>query len=174
MTIYLDKDYFARPDSDLLGYVGEHQSRKVALCGYETEGADSYRLRIEYSDEVSYEIDITQGECIIDGSVLRSPQKVKAQLYALRAVNDSYELVKKSQVFLLAIKPSLSGEPAPIPTYEQAQSLLDEILEYIAIYGSYNALTDKPRINNTELVGNKTLGDIGIINITSAELAAMW
>ena len=175
MTITLSENYYATLDDTLLGYCGEHRARKIIFQGLAVEGADHYKLRFCYKDHTSYEVDITEGEYIIDGSVLRAPQRIKAQIFAVKlSENEGYELVRKSQIFELEIKPSLCGEPAPIPTYEAAQEYLDEILDAIDENNNYDRLLNKPQINGHTLEGDKTFEELGIEPITSAELAAMW
>lgn len=61
MIITLDKTYYARVDSSLLGYIGETESRTITLQGYQADGADRYILRLSYPDGVQYDVDITDG-----------------------------------------------------------------------------------------------------------------
>ncbi len=178
MKISLSDAYYAVTDTKLLGYIGEHKARTITFEGLEVEGAERYKLRIEYKDMVSYEIDISSGSYVIDGSLLRSIQTVKAQIYALKSGDEGYELVKKSNIFELEIRPALENEPAPIPTYESAKEYLDEILDYIGGGGggdgNYNSLANKPKIEGNTLEGDKKFEELGLQVITSAELAAMW
>lgn len=127
MTLYLSEKYFIRQDIRLLGYVGENNSREITVCDYEVEGADSYRLMIEYADGVAYELEILDGKVTLNASVLRIAGEVNLQLHALKKNGDTYEYVKKSNIFKADIKDSITDEVAPIPTPEVAQSILDEI-----------------------------------------------
>lgn len=178
MKISLSDAYYAVTDTRLLGYIGEHKARTITFEGLEVEGAERYKLRIAYKDMVSYEIDISSGSYVIDGSLLRSIQTVKAQIYAVKSGDEGYELVKKSNIFELEIRPALKNEPAPIPTYESAKEYLDEILDYIegggGGDGNYNSLANKPKIEGNTLEGDKKFEELGLQVITSAELAAMW
>ncbi|MBR1663489.1 MAG: hypothetical protein IJ696_04085 [Ruminococcus sp.] len=133
MTIYLDENYFARPDHNVLGYVGETDSRSIYIQGLETDGADSYSIVICYDDGVKYELDITDGTLTVGGSLLRSAQTVSCQILAKAAVEgtNAYRYVKKSNIFPLDILDSIEGEPAPVPSYEQSLSLLDVIRKTI-------------------------------------------
>ena len=163
-------------DEPILGYIGEHNARTITFENLSVEGADHYRLRIEYTDRVSYEVEISEGSYTVTGSLLRSVQKVKAQIYAVKTDENGYELVKKSNIFHLVILPSLRGTPAAIPSFEASKSYLDEIMGYVdrGEYGDYTTLAHKPSIEGEELLGDKTLEDFGLESITSAELAAMW
>lgn len=91
------------------------------------DGADSYKMRLTYSDGITYDVDITSGKYIIDGSLLRIIGDVKVQILAYAVSGEQYSLVKKSNIFSLFVKPSLGGEPAPIPTYEEALEALDKL-----------------------------------------------
>ena len=130
MTISLNSRYEAAMDFKVIGYVGETNSRTIVFEGYETDGADCYKMRIEYPDGISYEVDITDGSYTVGGSVLREECRIKCQILALKADGEEYTLVKKSDVFTLNIKRSLDGEPAPIPTYEQSVGALDKMLAH--------------------------------------------
>ena len=143
MTISLSAAYYASTDTALLGYVGEHHARTIHINGLDTDGADRYKLRIEYADGVSYEVDITGGEYLIDGSLLRSPQTVRAQIYALKTNGDNYELVKKSQIFTLKICPALESSPAPIPTYEASREIADKLMDAGIIADKTEVITDE-------------------------------
>lgn len=134
MIIVLDNDYYAKPSSTLLGYVGEQQSRRVKIENYYTENADLYSVIFEYEDGVKYEVDFHYGEFEVTASLLRSPQKVKCQILAKAVIQgtDAYRLVKKSNIFLLDIGKSIEGEPEPVPDYEETLSLLDKIRQMIS------------------------------------------
>lgn len=45
MEIYLDDSYYIGVDYNLLGYVGEHESRTIELVNYAVDGANTYRYR---------------------------------------------------------------------------------------------------------------------------------
>lgn len=139
MTIYLDKDYFAKPDSNVLGYVGETDSRTVNIKGLDVDGADSYSVVFCYENGNKYELEISDDKFTVGGSLLESAGTVSCQLLAKAAVEGTsvYRFVKKSNIFPLDVLPSVEGEPAPVPSYEQSLSLLDEIRK--AINGSISA-----------------------------------
>lgn len=127
MVIRLSEDYRASADDKLLGFIGETSARRITLSGYLCEGANAYSMVVDYGDGVSYELDMTDGSHLIEGSLLRREGSVLCQVLAKAFEGDSYNLVKKSNVFELYIAQSLDGETAPIPTYEEALSVLDEI-----------------------------------------------
>ena len=148
MIIDLNADFYAKPDTHLLGYVGETQAREIAFNGLSVDGADFYKMRLTYSDGVTYDVDITSGKYIIDGSLLRIIGNVKVQILAYAVSGEQYSLVKKSNIFLLYVKPSLGGEPAPIPTYEEALEALDKLNNKIIIddFGNF------PEVGNKETI----------------------
>ena len=130
MTISLDRDYRASADSRLLGFIGETGSRVISLSGYQCEGADSYSLIVDYGDGVSYELDMTGGSHTVEGSLLRREGSVLCQVLAKAVSGETYSLVRKSNVFELYILKSLGEDTIPIPTYEEAIGVLDEIKKY--------------------------------------------
>lgn len=128
MKITISENYTAYADNDLLGYIGETKARVIEVVQPEVEGADTYRLRFEYSDKVVYDVPIEEGKVIVTGSLLREVGNIKSQWIAAKADGDSYTLVAKSQVFDLKIGDSISDDVAPIPTYEQSIEALDKAL----------------------------------------------
>lgn len=127
MEIKLNSDFaFVGADSHILGYIGETNARTINFAGLSVDGADFYKMQIDYPDNVSYEVDITAGSYTVDGSLLRMPCKVKCQILACKSDGDKYTLVKKSNTFTLDVKKSLSEEA--IPTYEQSVDALEQIL----------------------------------------------
>lgn len=128
MIITLDKTYYARVDSPLLGYMGETESRTITLQGYKADGADRYILRFSYADGAQYDVDITDGEYTVQASLLRAAGNVKCQVLAVKSTGaETYEYVKKSNVFVVTIKPSAGGD-TPVPTYEETVAVLDKVL----------------------------------------------
>ena len=129
MNVYLDSDFFAKPDRNILGYVGETNTREVVFNALRLNGADSFSCMIEYEDGVKYEVPVENSSFRVTGSLLRYPQKVKCQVLAKAQIEgtNTYRLVKKSNIFILDIMPSIDGEPEPVPSYEQSLSLLDRI-----------------------------------------------
>lgn len=128
MEIMISEDYTAYPDSDLLGYKGETNVRAIEITQPEVEGADTYRLRFEYSNAV-YDVPIVDGKVIITASLLCDVGQVKCQWIATQADGDNYTLVAKSNVFALSIGDSISDDVAPIPSYELSKSISDKVLE---------------------------------------------
>ena len=98
MIITLDKTYYARVDSPLLGYIGETDSRTITAQGYQAEGADRYILRFSYADGAQYDVDITDGEYTVQASLIRAVGNVKCQVLAVKSTGaDTYEYVKTVQ-----------------------------------------------------------------------------
>lgn len=127
MRVTIDENYTATPDNALFGYMGETNSRPVTFNGLTVDGADSYSLVIEYADGTAYEVDITDGTYTPTASVLHRSGRAQCQIHAKRQNGDSYELVKKSNVFGVYIGNSVTDDVAPIPSYEEALSVLDQI-----------------------------------------------
>lgn len=128
MKIYIDENiYRAEPDSELLGYIGETNARTIEFEQPDVTGADSYRLRLRYSDNAVYDVPIIDNKIIVTASLLREVGYIECQWIATKANADTYNLVAKSQIFNLIIKPSISDDVAPIPPYEYALDTLDRI-----------------------------------------------
>lgn len=128
MKIYIDENiYRAEPDSELLGYIGETNARTIDFDQPIVESADSYRLRLRYSDNAVYDVPIIDNKIIVTASLLREVGYIECQWIATKANADTYNLVAKSQIFNLIIKPSISDDVAPIPPYEYALDTLDRI-----------------------------------------------
>lgn len=62
---------------------------------------------------------------------------------------------------------ALAGELTP------AESSLQGGLSQQAMARDYNDLSNKPKIESTELKGNKSLDDIGVLKMTNADLAGL-
>lgn len=129
MKITISENYTAYADNDLLGYMGETNARVIEVDQPEVEGADTYRLRFEYSDKVVYDVPIDEGKVIVTGSLLREVGDIKCQWIATNSDSDNYTLVAKSNVFTLSIGDSISDDVAPIPPYELSKSIADKVLE---------------------------------------------
>jgi hypothetical protein len=130
MKITLTAAYFATPNTTLLGYMGETNSREITFEGLAAEGADGYKLRVSYSDGVQYDVEIEDGKCVITGSLLRDVGYVTLQVLAVAYEGENFTYVKKSNIFRAEVKESIEGEPAPIPTYEEAVTALEKVLTY--------------------------------------------
>ena len=125
-----NNSYTANVSDRLLGYQGETNAREIQFSGLEVEGADVYKMRVQYDDGVAYEVDITRGSYSVDGSLLRVKGYANCQIFACKTDSDGkYTLVKKSNIFKLEIKDSLNNNIKPIPTFEQAGEALDKVLK---------------------------------------------
>lgn len=142
MEIMISEDYTAYPDSDLLGYKGETNVRIIEVAQPVVEGADTYRLRFEYSNAV-YDVPIVDGKVIITASLLCEVGQIKCQWIATKADGDNYTLVAKSQIFELKIGDSISDDVAPIPPYELSKSTADKVLEAESNALEYAKQTEK-------------------------------
>lgn len=128
MKITISENYTAYADNDLLGYIGETKARVIEVVQPEVKGADTYRLRFEYSDKVVYDVPIEEGKVIVTASLLRKVGTVNCQWLAAKADGDNHTLVAKSQIFELKIGDSISDDIAPIPPYELSKSIADKVL----------------------------------------------
>lgn len=161
MKISLDENYYARTDVTTLGYVGETNARIIAIEGYQCNGADSYKMRLSYPDNVAYDVDISGGTYTIDGSILRRVGDVYVQILACRQNGDTYEYVKKSNILTLHICRSLNGNVASVPTYEQSVGALEKLFEIDKkITNSADALDDAITAANTAKTDLQTVTDV--------------
>ena len=122
MKIKIDDNYYAQSDFSDLGYLGETNARVIDVEQPTVDGADTYRLRFEYSDGVVYDVPIVDNKLTVESSMLRYVGDVSVQWVATQ----DNRLVAKSNVLALHIKDSL-GDSEAIPTPEQSVSALDEI-----------------------------------------------
>ena len=129
MKLIISENYRAYCDSSLLGYQGETNARTIKVAQPHIDEATAYRLIFDCGNDVIYEVDVTDGEYIVDGGLLINVGTVKCQWQAVKLVGDAYELVAKSNIIEFEVKPSIQGDVAPIPTYEQSKSALDEVLQ---------------------------------------------
>ena len=133
MKIYIDENiYRADPDSELLGYMGETNARTIEFEQPIVEGADTYRLRLQYSDGAIYDVPIVDNKMIITASLLREVGEIQCQWIASKSNGDTYDLVAKSQIFNLIIEPSISDDIVPIPSYELAKATSDKVLTAVS------------------------------------------
>ena len=129
MNLIITNQYMAYTDARLLGYQGETNARTIKVAQPHIDEATAYRLIFDCGNDVIYEVDVTDGEYIVDGGLLINIGTVKCQWQAVKLVGDTYELVAKSNIIEFEVKPSIQGDVAPIPTYEQSKSALDEVLQ---------------------------------------------
>lgn len=147
VKIYIDENiYRAEPDSELLGYQGETNARTIDFDQPIVEGADSYRLRLQYSDNAVYDVPIVDGKLTVTGSLLREVGEIECQWIATKSNGDTYDLVAKSQIFNLIIEPSISDDIMPIPSYEIAKAVSDKVLSAVE-----NVQSAVDKINSIDL-----------------------
>ena len=147
MKIYIDENiYRAEPDSELLGYMGETNARTIDFDQPIVEGADSYRLRLRYSDNAVYDVPIIDNKIIVTASLLREVGEIECQWIATKSNGDTYDLVAKSQIFNLIIEPSISDDIMPIPSYEIAKAVSDKVLTAVS-----TVQTAVDKINNIDI-----------------------
>ena len=132
MNLIITNQYRAYTDTQLLGYQGETNARTIKVAQPHIDEATAYRLIFDCGNDVIYEADVTGGEYIVDGGLLINVGTVKCQWQAVKLVGDTYELVAKSNIIEFEVKPSIQGDVAPIPTYEQAKSIIDNFAVQIA------------------------------------------
>lgn len=129
MHINLNEDYNVAVDKALLGYLGETNSRPITFEGLEVEEADTYAMLIKYGEGAgsTYEVPITNNKMIVTAGVLYKAGDVRCQIVAKKFSGNEYKFVKKSDIFNLRVGNTLS-DVGEIPTPEESQSLLDQIL----------------------------------------------
>ena len=141
--IYIDENYKVYIDSDLLGYQGETNARTIKVEQPTVYGADTYRLRLQYSDGSIYDVPIVDSELVVTASLLREGGEVNAQWLATKSNGNKYDLVAKSQIFELKIEPSISDDVAPVPPYEIAKEISDKVLSAVEdVQGAVDKLKD--------------------------------
>ncbi|MGN1132820.1 MAG: hypothetical protein ACI4RN_00020 [Oscillospiraceae bacterium] len=144
MNITITSDYKAYADGDLLGYLGETNSRFIDVEQPTVDGADTYRLRFSYNDDVIYDLPIIDGKVTVTASMLRYTGDVSVRWLATKvnADNSGYDIVAKSNAIMLSIRTAFINNP--IPTPEQAVTVLDEILNLQdTIEGNAQIATEK-------------------------------
>ncbi|MGN1133723.1 MAG: leucine-rich repeat domain-containing protein [Oscillospiraceae bacterium] len=130
MKIYISDSFTAACDSDnILGRIGETNSRTVEVEQPDVEGADSYRLRFCYDDDVIYDVPLNNGELTVSASLLRYAGIVNCVWIASKALGEGYQLVAKSNSVALEIQASTDGSEA-VPAPEVQTNLLDKCQEY--------------------------------------------
>lgn len=71
MKIKINNSYHISISSKLLGYQGETNARTIEFEQPDVTGADSYRLRLRYSDNAVYDVPIIDNKIIVTASLLR-------------------------------------------------------------------------------------------------------
>lgn len=142
MKITVNDNFIATKNFKLLGYLGETNVRTIEITHPVVEGADTYRLRFEYSNAV-YDVPIVDGKVKITASLLCEVGQIKCQWIATKSDGDNYTLVAKSQIFELKIGDSISDDVVPIPSYELSKSISDKVLEAESNAKKYAAQTEK-------------------------------
>lgn len=120
-----EESYKAILDNELLGYIGETNSRTIEFEQPTVAGADSYKLRLRYGDGAIYDVPIVNNKVIVTSSLLRQVGYIDCQWVAIKIINSTHTLVAKSNIFKMKIAESL-GETA-IPSYEAAEAKLKEV-----------------------------------------------
>ncbi len=128
----------------IIGYRGETQARTLRIDHEQIEGCE-YRLYISYADDEVYEAELINGEYVVDGSILGHDTVTLQWAAVQRGESGDYTLVKKSEVWTMAVGDSIDGTSVPIPTYEASQSMLDRLADALA------DATD--RLNNGDFTG---------------------
>ena len=71
LKIKINNSYHISISSKLLGYQGETNARTIEFEQPDVTGADSYRLRLRYSDNAVYDVPIIDNKIIVTASLLR-------------------------------------------------------------------------------------------------------
>ncbi len=137
MKIYISDKFTAACDSDnILGRIGETNSRTIEVEQPEVEGADCYRLRFCYDDDVIYDVPLIDRKLKVSASLLRYAGTVSCVWIASKVVGEGYQLVAKSNSVTLEIQESTDGSEA-IPAPEIQSDLLDKCQSYSVSASKY-------------------------------------
>ena len=137
MKIKIDSQYKVTKDFDILGYMGETNSRIIDVIQPCVNDADTYKLRFEYRDGEVYNVPIRDNKVVITASLLREVGIVNVQWTASRTIAGEYILVAKSRVFQLAIKPSIRDDYIPVPpSTNKIERILAALERALATYNN--------------------------------------
>lgn len=114
-------------DFSSIGYLGECNSRTIYVTQPKVDDADSYCLRLTYSDNVTIDVPIVDNKILITASLLREVGEIECQWIASKSNGTTYDLIAKSQVFSLQIERSVSDETSSIPPVDFTISTFDKI-----------------------------------------------
>lgn len=134
--------------SDIIGYNGENNGRTLVFHHPEMYGC-RYELWIDVGNESPYSVRIDDDRYEVSASLLSSGE-VTLQWRAMQDVN----LIAKSAKWTMKVGESISGDPVPIPTYEQSETLLQMLFTNV---NSVTARADAGEFNGAK--GDK--GDKG-------------
>ena len=158
MKVTLDADYNATISDTVIGYQGEIAGRTIRLYGAVEENEGDYtKLRAELSNTNVYEIlfhntdkKIDESgksyyERVVDASLLAAMGVARCQIIT---ANKSGQYIKKSQIFQIKTMGSL--EDGGIPTYEESQSALDDVLKKVDLASEYAEKSEEQANISTE------------------------
>ena len=140
--------------SDVLGIKGEGNARRLVFMDTPLYSGASYEVWFDVGAQTPYSSLITNGKCIVPSSVLAA-DTVDVQWVAIKEM----QIMAKSQIFTMRVLESLDDENMPIPTYEDAQTVLQDITSIIDTDGAKNSVFVKK--NSSQRKGEwKSLSDI--------------
>ncbi|MGN0661109.1 MAG: hypothetical protein ACI4JX_05245 [Oscillospiraceae bacterium] len=111
--------------TDVIGYNGENNGRVLVFDYPEIDGC-TYELWIDAGNESPYSVSIDSGRYEVGASLLNAGE-ITLQWRAMRDVN----LVAKSAKWKMRVGESISGDPVPIPTYEQSETILQMLFSNV-------------------------------------------
>ena len=123
--------------SNVLGIMGEHNARTLVFNAPVYEGS-TYEVWFDVGEASPYSASVKDGKCVVPASVLIK-ETVSLQWVAVKGT----EIMAKSQVFDMVVLESLDEDVLPAPTYEQAQTLLQQITSIIPEGGERNDILVK-------------------------------
>lgn len=137
--------------SDIIGYQGENNARVLVIDHPKFDNC-TYELWIDTGNSSPYCANLINGKYTVCASILNN-ESVTFQWLALKGT----ALVAKSAKWNMKVLESLSGEPAPVPTYSQCQTLLQDLNEAIGNAGSSNYTAGRNIfISNQNVISAKT------------------
>lgn len=114
------------PDEDkVIGRVGEIAANTLQFTYPLIDGCE-YRLTF-VSIYGTYSVPLVGTEYEVDSDLLATQQAICCVWSAVKAKGQFYEQVKKSDIFVLQVNPSLSDTPAPVPPYQIAVDMYNRL-----------------------------------------------
>ena len=133
---------------------------------FSSEWENLIKIAVFSSAEKTYKIPIENNKC--DFPFFEQYSKVVVGVYGYSVVNELK--VKQLSPFPTLIKikqgsytpAQADEEDIPASDFERYVQEIEDMIEGITVYTSYNSLSDHPQINGNELIGNKTSAELGL------------
>ena len=153
--------------SNVLGIMGEHNARTLVFNAPVYEGS-TYEVWFDVGEASPYSASVKDGKCVVPASVLIK-ETVSLQWVAVKGT----EIMAKSQIFDMVVLESIDEDVIPIPTYEQTQTLLQQITSAIPDGGSRNNVLVKA--NSSGKAGEwKSISDLAKATAFAQTFVVEW